>query len=224
MKNTIKIILLVVILGVLTIPLIAQKGVEDGSRYGHGEDSIECIKNLSLYREYVKYKNYVDAFEPWKIVFRNCPKATKNIYIDGVKMWNSFIDKEKDPVRKAEMMDTLRMIYDQRIKYYDQEGSVLGRKGVDILRHAEYRNDPDILEEGYGYMKKSISILKNKSSAAYVATFMTSSILLYQQHGRISDMQVIEDYATATDIVDYQLKQKPDDASLLLQIHSLIRH
>ena len=32
----------------------AQKGVEDGSRFGHGQDSIRCLQNISIYTEYVK--------------------------------------------------------------------------------------------------------------------------------------------------------------------------
>ena len=35
----------------------AQKGVEDGSRYGHGQDSINTLKNISIYSEFVKTKN-----------------------------------------------------------------------------------------------------------------------------------------------------------------------
>jgi tetratricopeptide (TPR) repeat protein len=214
MKKISKIILLPFLFGAVVLPASAQKGVEDGSRYGHGEDSIQCIRNLSLYREFVKYDNFHDALGPWRKVFNQCPTATQNIYIDGVRMWNAFIDNEKDPVRKAQMMDTLRMIYDQRIQYYKQEGSILGRKAVDILRHPEYRQDPDIVQEAYGYMNRSLNILKNKSSVAVVATYMTSSLLLFKE-GRISDMQVIEDYALTAGILDYQLEHDPDDASLL---------
>ena len=210
MKTSLKIALYPFLLGFITLTSMAQKGVEDGSRYGHGEDSIRCIKNLSLYREYVKHGNYDMGLGPWRIVFEECPKATKNIYIDGVKMFNNFIDNEKDPDRKAILMDSLRIIYDQRIKYYKQPGSVLGRKAVDILRHIEYRADPDIQEETYGYMKESLSILKNKSSAPVVFTFMTSSLMLYQ-HGRLTDLQVIENYALVSDILDYQLIRKSDD-------------
>ncbi len=36
----------------------AQKGVEDGSRYGHGQDSINTLRNISIYGEFVKTKNY----------------------------------------------------------------------------------------------------------------------------------------------------------------------
>lgn len=37
-----------------TTAAFAQKGVEDGSRFGHGEDSIRCLQNISIYSEYVK--------------------------------------------------------------------------------------------------------------------------------------------------------------------------
>ncbi len=214
MKKVLKILFLPFFISVLAFSVSAQKGLEDGSRYGHGEDSITCIRNLSLYREFNKYKNYQDAIGPWRIVFKECPQATKNIYIDGAKMYNDLINMEKDPVRKAALMDTLKMIYDQRIKYFKQEGSVLGRKGVDILRHPEYRNDPDILEEAYGYLGRSIEILKNKSSVAVVATYMMSSVYLFQEE-RITDQHAIEDYAKGNEILNYQLAQKPGDEDVL---------
>ena len=206
MKFGLKIVLPAVLLGFLSFNGMAQKGVEDGSRYGHGEDSIRCIKNLSLYREYLKHGDYDMGLGPWRIVFDECPMATKNIYIDGARMFNDFIDNEKDPERKAKLMDSLRIIYDQRIKYYKQRGTVLGRKAVDILKHPEYRTDPDIQEETYAYLKESISILKNKSSVAVVATFMTTSFALFQNE-RLSAEEVIENYILASDILDYQLER-----------------
>ena len=203
MKSGLKTALLPILLGFFMVSTMAQKGVDDGSRYGHGEDSIRCIKNLSLYREYVKHGDYNMGLGPWRIVFNECPRSTKNVYIDGAKMYNEFIAGEKDPERKARLMDSLRLIYDQRINYYKQRGSVLGRKAVDILKHPEYRTNPDIQEETYGYLKESISILKNKSSVAVVATFMTTSFALFQNE-RLSDQDVIENYATAAGILNYQ--------------------
>jgi tetratricopeptide (TPR) repeat protein len=214
MRISLKIAMLPALLGFIHFTSLAQKGVEDGSRYGHGEDSIRCIKYLSLYREHVKHNNYPAALEPWRVVYNECPKSTKNIYIDGAKMFNEFIANEKDPDRKAILMDSLRDLYDQRIKYYKQRGSVLGRKAVDILKHPEYRTDPDIQEEAYGYLQESISILKNKSSVAVVATFMTTSFALFQNE-RLTDLEVIENYALASEILDYQLEQKPGDKTIM---------
>jgi tetratricopeptide (TPR) repeat protein len=199
------------------LPSKAQMGVEDGSRFGHGEDSIRCIKNLSLYREYVKQgeKGYSYGIDPWRIVFNECPTSTQNIYIDGARLYNALIAKENDPARKAELMDTLKLIYTRRIQYYKQPGSVLGREGVDLLRPEEYREDIDIVEEAYGYLKESIDILKNKSSMAVVATFFNITSIKLYQNGRLTDMELIENYDLVSDIVAYQLAQSPGDASLI---------
>ena len=42
----------------------AQKGVEAGSRFGHGADSVRCLKNISIYTAYVKTDNFKDAYQP----------------------------------------------------------------------------------------------------------------------------------------------------------------
>ena len=57
----------------------AQKGAEDGSKYGHGQDSINCLRNLSIYSEYVKTENYKDAYLPWKAAFEECPKLVDSL-------------------------------------------------------------------------------------------------------------------------------------------------
>ena len=74
----------------MTTAAFAQKGVEDGSRYGHGEDSIECLRNISIYTEYVKTENYLEAYNGgWKDVFRDAPLAQSSTYTNGVKILRS---------------------------------------------------------------------------------------------------------------------------------------
>ena len=60
-----------------------------------GNDSIQCVTNISLFREYVKQKNYDDALSNWRKAYQLCPKATKNIYIDGAKFINILLAKIK---------------------------------------------------------------------------------------------------------------------------------
>ncbi len=207
-----RIILVNILLLIIPLMVFSQKGVEDESRFGHGEDSIRCIRNLSLYREYVKHGNFNDAIGPWRIVFNECPLSTKNIYIDGAKMYNEFIKDETDAGIQSGMIDTLMMVYDKRIKYYKQTGSVRGRQGVDLLRHR--LNDPEKLQEGYTYLKESITLLKNKTSIAVIATFMKASYLLFE-HAILTDLQVIDDYAMVSDILDFLLATNPDDDNAL---------
>ena len=44
--------LLLAIATMVALPSFAVKGVEDGSKFGTGEDSIRCLENLSLYTNY----------------------------------------------------------------------------------------------------------------------------------------------------------------------------
>ncbi|MFO7827369.1 MAG: tetratricopeptide repeat protein [Bacteroidales bacterium] len=188
----------------LTIGLsFAQKGVEDGSKYGHGEDSIRCIMNLSLYREYVKQDNFNLSIDPWKTVYTECPKASKYIYIDGIKMIKDAIQKEQDEAKKEILVDSMMRIYDKRIKYYGQKGYVLGKKGTDYIRYS--KNTSENMEIAYNWLKESIELEKTKSGAGQLVTFLQASKFLYSAN-KIGAAQVVNDYGVVSDIIDSILK------------------
>ncbi len=193
--------------------LFGQKGIDDGSRYGHGDDSVRCVTNLSLYREYARQRDYTTAVKYWRIVFRECPTSSKNIYIDGVKIFRSFIEKEKDAEIQSRLIDTLMMVYDQRIQYYLRDkADQRGRQGVDLLRY--HRND-DIkyIQQAYGYLGESIKLDKKESSEAVVATYFTSSLTLYQ-NGKSTQKKLIDDYVLCSDILEANLMKEPTNNTL----------
>ena len=99
-----------------TTATFAQKGVEDGSRFGHGEDSIRCLQNISIYTEYVKTDNFKDAYNPWKAVFTEAPFAQVGTYTNGAKILRGLIQSTKDPAQQKAYLDELMAVHDQRIK------------------------------------------------------------------------------------------------------------
>jgi hypothetical protein len=127
MKITATKFLLTILIVTGSISAFGQKGVEDGSKYGKGEDSIRCVRNFSLYAEYYRQKSYDDALPYWQIVFDECPTASFNLYIHGVKMYELLAEKADNEEQKFTYLDTMMLIYDQRIKYFGHEGKVLGR-------------------------------------------------------------------------------------------------
>lgn len=188
----------------------------DGSKYG--EDSATCVMNLSLYREFYKqwrqskYKNnsIVDAMKSWRWVYSNCPRATENIYVDGVKMVSFKIKKEKDATVKNKLIDTLMMVYDQRIEYYPihyktkkpQVGAILGRKGVNY-----YKFDP-----AKNYLKtneilgKAIELDKgNAKGPVYVYYFRT--VTKMAQKGDSDTAAVVDAYDMISDYVDANISK-----------------
>ena len=166
----------------------------------YGNDSTTCVRNLSLYKEFVNQKNYVDALSAWRYCFNNCPKSTKNLYIDGAKIMGYFIKKASDKETKLKYLDTLMAVYDQRIQYYGKKGFVEGRKGVDILRY----NKEDVAG-AYKLLRSSVEQMGKSTEDAVSTTFMQSSSFLYKA-GELTKEQVLEDFTMVFDAVEKRIE------------------
>ncbi len=190
----------------------AQRGIEDGSKYGHGEDSIECLKNLSLYRTYAKQKAYEDALPYWRFVVHNCPYSSKNIFIDGPKIYNHLIDKAENEEDKQRYVDSLMKVYDLRIKYYPKrKGYVLGRKGVDLFKHRS--QNPEAMEKVYEILSESLEIMGVKSSPAVLIALMNTACFLYEED-KLEKGEVIEVFSETDKLAGQMLENKPDNRFL----------
>lgn len=213
--KTAKFTLTVVILALAVFIGYSQKGYIDGSKYGHGEDSILCIRNYSLYSEYYKQKNFDDALPYWRLVFNDCPKASKNIYQHGANMYKFYIiqaSKKNNTELKNTLVDTLLQIYNQRIKWYPKDkGRVLGYMAADILRFK--KNDLVCMKKAYDFSTESIDIRKNSTPKSVINTYMHTTLVLFDNND-LTDSEVVENYARSIAILNAQLAKNPDDEEL----------
>ncbi len=198
-----------------TKPLQTYLPQDDMPKYG--KDSVKCVANLSLYREFYKqwkqsgYKNSAinDASKWWSWVFLHCPIASENIYVDGVRMVDFRIKKTKDPELKNKLIDTLMLIYDQRIQYFPlhyktkqpQVGNILGRKGVDLYEHR-----PDAYVQVNEILKESIELDKEDASGpVYVYYFRTLTKMAMK--GDIDTLAVVEAYDQISEYIDMNIRK-----------------
>lgn len=215
-----KIVLLILTLS-LTAPVFAVNNQinnyipDDEPKYG--QDSIQCLTNISLYREFFKQwkkSNYSnesikDAISPWRWVFMNCPKASLNTYVDGTKIMGHKIMNAKTDEDKAAYLDTLMMVYDKRIKYFGKEGYVLGRKGLDRYR---YNLSSEDIKPAYDILAKSIELEGNDSEYPVVDLFFRTTIDMYKTE-QVEKSLILENYDIASKIVDYNIKNDAKYAS-----------
>lgn len=193
--------LLVFALG--TTSAFAQKGVDDGSRFGHGEDSLRCLQNLSIYAEYVKTGNFKDAYLPWKTAYTECPKAQVLTYTNGVKILRWFITNETDATKRAAYVDELMAVYDQRLKYLDDlnklvrtpatEGSILGMKAHDYIA---YSANVDV-NKAYAMFSKVLELEKAETDYYVLQDFMDISARKYKADANHKE-KFIDDYQLAS--------------------------
>lgn len=184
-----------------------EKATAAGPKYG--ADSATCVMHLSLYREFYKQKNYKDALPHWRWVFFNCPIASQNTYIDGAKIISTKVDECKDPALREKLIDTLMMVYDQRIRYFNREGYVLGRKGIDLFT---YRTDKT--EQIYPVLKKSVELAGKKSEGAVLVYYFRAIISMVDLQ-KMDKSAIVDGYDQISEIIDHNLKLNQDNPKKL---------
>lgn len=178
--------------------------------YGPDEDArTKCAMNLSIMSEYVKIKSYELAVDSWRECFVNCPKSSKNIYIYGAKIAEHKIESSEDEAIRQAWVDTLMLVYEKRMEYFNQAGFVYGKMGMDLL---QYRREA-AFEQVYEYLGKSIELRGPEVSEAVAATYYSVCNALYQK-GTVSGDDMINNYIKVIDVLELKLADNSDDPAV----------
>lgn len=185
----------------------AQKGVDNGTRFGSGEDSIRCITNISLFTPYAKAGNFKDAYEFWKIAYDECPAATKDIYLYGVRIVSWQIENEKDPAKKKALVDNLMAVYDKRVKYFGNDRRygkdwIVSHKAQDYV---QYMGEDADYNKVYEWLKPVMEERGEKVEALGASIFTFASLKKMQADPNWKE-QYIQDYLKSSGAMDAQIK------------------
>lgn len=192
MKSKLMKLTLSTIVFLLFVSSVIGQGVPPHKNPKYGADSaarMSCAMNISLYTEFYKQKNYVDALNPWREVYNGCPKASKNTYIKGSTILKNIIVKEKDAARKEAYIDTLMMMYDQRIENFGQKGTVLSYKGVDLNKYRGEKANAEV----YSILNDAMTDAGKTTKAAVITVYMQMAVAEFKAES-IDGNKVIEDY------------------------------
>jgi tetratricopeptide (TPR) repeat protein len=197
MMKTLKFTVVTLLIGVLSFSLNAQK---------YGADSIQCILNIQGYQTEYASKNYDAALPLWREVLKNCPQASQNTYIRGLVMMRHLIDKTTDPALKEARIDSLLMLYDKRLEYFNvrDKAELLYTKAVEIQN---YR--PDNHKAIFDAYRIAIDANKNIDLMA-VAKIMLSARELYEKK-ELSVNDFTNIYTEMADLAETQVKAALDD-------------
>lgn len=185
---------------------MAQKGVEDGSRFGHGQDSIDCLNNISLYSENLKTANYTDAYTYWKKVFADAPVSRHSLYTDGVTIMKHLIAGTKILGERKAYADTLMMIYDQQLQYLDKLNLlrktpwtvhyVKGEKAHNYLTYYP-KMDNNV---AYDMLREVIEMAGDKNQYYIVGDYMKVSLAKFKADETHRE-QFIMDYTLSAELI-----------------------
>ena len=203
----IKVLLLALGCTMGTFGAYAQKGVDNGTKFGSGEDSVRCITNISLFVPYAKAGNFKDAYEFWKIVYDECPASTKDVYQYGVRIMGWKIAQEKDAAKKKALIDDLMAVYDKRVTYFGNDKRygkdwIVSRKVQDYFAQTGENADYNL---AYGWLKEIVNEKGENCEALGLSLFAFSSMKKMVADPNFKE-QYIQDYLVASNGLDAQIK------------------
>ena len=178
-------------------------------KFGTGQDSVECVKYLSYYKEYVKHGNMADAIGPWRNAIAICPvTASQNMLLDGQKIMRWAIGKEKNAEARQGLIDTLMKLYDLRVENYPKNSvSALNNKVIDMNKYGWHEDKPIVL---YEEMKSVLKANGEKSSPLVYVKLMDVAKKLYEA-GTIDADMIMSDYTNISESITAALAEKEDE-------------
>lgn len=200
-------LLMIGLMAISATTAFAQKGVEDGSRFGHGQDSINCLNNISIYTEYVKTNNFQEAYEPWKKVFEEAPCAQAATYTKGIVILKNLISKSKELEPRKAYADELMAVYDQYIKYIPQlnlilknplkEYRIMGQKAHDYITYYPKMD----ARQGREMLMSSLEAGGIDSEYYLLGDLMKASSSIFKADENFRE-DFIQDYLYASELID----------------------
>lgn len=183
----------------------------------YGKDSVNCVVNISLYREFYRqwrasnFESPVikDIIAPWRWVFNNCPLASENTYVDGVRIMQYRIENTKLDDERGKLIDTLMMVYDQRAKYFPnhfrtgkpQKGAILSRKGIDLFTY-----DQERYEEAYNILRQSIEIDGDDTDGTALIYYFRAVVKMARK-AKVDTAFIVDTYDQVSEILDHNISR-----------------
>ncbi|WP_417363406.1 tetratricopeptide repeat protein [Galbibacter sp.] len=154
----------------------------------------ECPQNLSIFAGHAKVKNYDAAYEPWKMVYENCPTLHWATYHYGERILKHKI--ESDPANKAEYVNMLTELYATSYKNFPDRYNETGSLIDQALLLNDYKLGTD--EEIYQILDKAFKNNPEEFKNAKALYLYFSKLVDLHDAGKKELQEVFDTYDHVT--------------------------
>lgn len=174
------------------------------------EQKAKAEEKVSLYDDYRKNNEFGKARTHLKWLLVNTPDLNTSIYINGAEIYQSLALAEKDPAKKNVLVDSLLLLHDLRIKYCNEEASVINRKAIAAYNFwvNEKGKEPQVL----ALMDQAVKLNGNDILESTLIPYMQSVRINKLKFKSLTDEQILERYDIVMGILDSKIKKAASEA------------
>lgn len=192
--------------GLTTLSLLVCLGMaaiaQPGWKWPEQEKAKAEEKNV-LYSDAVKMQEWKMAVPPLQWLINKAPDLNKSLYVNGSKIYDNLAKVEKDPAQKEIYIDSLMLMYDLRMKYFNDSVNVMNRKVFKAYRY--YIKNYDKSEWLLEIFDKTYDISGSKVMDQNLLAYMNVIKVNKLAKKNLTDEQVLERYDVITEVIDGKL-------------------
>ena len=181
------------------------------------------LESVSLYQEDVKQwkaskdNRYLeDAYPYWKTIVQNCPKQSKNLYINGPNIIKVMINKAATTEEKEALINELMAMYDTRIANYGEAATYTAKKAMELENLLGEKG----LQRYYELYSQAVQA-EGDLEAGYLVKYMEATIN-YVRAGYAEPTLVVDNYDVASDLLEAELQKFVEDSAKSATIRGYI--
>ncbi len=167
----------------------------------------ECMTNLSIYAEHAKVKNYDAAYEPWKMVYDNCPDINKANFSLGERILKHKIKNSSGADKDGYIQDLLAL-FDNSLKYFPTK---FPKAGVAIDKTLlMYDNKMASDEQLFNMLDKAFKEDRDNFKNPKALYLYFSSLVNLHNAGKKDLQSVFDTYDDVTEKAEEENKKQTD--------------
>lgn len=196
LKSTFLLVLLLA-----TTPLFAQDG------WNWGDEPQKAKEKYTLLSDDAKAGNFERARHPLAWLLTKTPDLNKSLYMKGADIYEGLVKNTEDGDKKSVYEDSALVMYDLRIKYFQDEANVLNRKGGLAMTYLQDR--PERYPELFDLYTKIVELNGNDSFYYNVNYAMYLAGVMFKSE-RYTEEEIISLHEKLTKIVDANIAKNDD--------------
>lgn len=161
-----------------------------------------AIEKNALYSDMLTAERYEAAKPPLDWLLKETPDLNPSIYIQGVKVYENLAETTTGQ-QQENLQDSVVLLYDLRMKYFNDVENVTNRKANDAYN--VWKNRKDKYKELFELHKEAVGMLGAKGYISNVVHYMDATRRYKLTGGSITDLDVIEIYDQSQEILDEML-------------------
>lgn len=178
----------------------AMSFAQDGWNWPEDEaKKAKAMEKNALYSDMLTAENYEAAKKPLDWLLKETPDLNPSIYIQGVKVYENLAETSTGE-RQKNLQDSTVLLYDLRMKYFNDVENVTDRKAYDAYQ--AWKDRKDKYPELFKIEKEAFEMLGEKSSIANTVAYMDAARKYKLAGGELSDLEVIDIYDKITSVLD----------------------